>query len=62
MQSGYAADTVNRTLSPRLEALTLTGMVARDPLEASSFAGAWRVWKKASVLRLFHNLIMDGCF
>jgi len=62
LQSRYAADAVNRTLRSRLEALKLTGMVARDPLEALSFAGVWRVWKKASVLRLFHNLIIDGCF
>jgi hypothetical protein len=41
-QSGYAADAVNRTLRSRLEALKLTGMVARSPLEASSFAGVWR--------------------
>jgi hypothetical protein len=42
-QSGYAADAVNRTLRSRLEALKLTGMVARSPLEASSFT---RVWKE----------------
>jgi len=42
-QSGYAAYTVNRTLRSRLEALKLTGMVARDPLAASSFAGARRI-------------------
>jgi hypothetical protein len=41
-QSGYAADAVNRTLRSRLEALKLTGMVARSPLEASSFAGVWK--------------------
>jgi hypothetical protein len=41
-QSGYAADAVNRTLRSRLEALKLTGMVARSPLEASSFAGGWK--------------------
>ena len=41
-QSGYAADAVNRTLRSRLEALKLTGMVARDALEASSFAGVWK--------------------
>jgi hypothetical protein len=41
-QSGYAADAVNRTLRSRLEALKLTGMVARDPLEASSFTGVWK--------------------
>jgi len=41
-QSGYAADAVNRTLRSRLEALKLTGMVARSQLEASSFAGVWK--------------------
>jgi hypothetical protein len=41
-QSGYAADAVNRTLRSRLEALKLTGMVARSPLEASSFTGVWK--------------------
>jgi hypothetical protein len=41
-QSGYAADAVNRTLRSRLEALKLTGMVARSPLEASSFMGVWK--------------------
>jgi hypothetical protein len=41
-QSGYAADAVNRTLRSRLEALKLTGMVARSPLESSSFAGVWK--------------------
>jgi hypothetical protein len=41
-QSGYAADAVNRTLRSRLEALKLTGMVARSPFEASSFAGVWK--------------------
>ena len=41
-QSGYAADAVNRTLRSRLEALKLTGMVARGALEASSFAGVWK--------------------
>ena len=41
-QSGYAADAVNRTLRSRLEALKLTGMVARNPLEAASFAGVWK--------------------
>jgi len=46
MQSRYAADAVNRTLHSWLGALKLTGMAARDPLEASSFAGVWRVWKK----------------
>jgi len=42
MQSRYAADAVNRTLHSWLGALKLTGMAARDPLEASSFAGVWR--------------------
>jgi hypothetical protein len=41
-QSGYAADAVNRTLRSRLEALKLTGMVARSPLGASSFKGVWK--------------------
>jgi hypothetical protein len=41
-QSGYAADAVNRTLRSRLEALKLTGMVARSQLEASSFTGVWK--------------------
>ena len=40
--SSYGADAVNRTLRARLEALCLTGMVARDPLEASSFMDVWK--------------------
>jgi hypothetical protein len=49
-QSGYAADAVNRTLRSRLEALKLTGMVARSPLEASSFAGVWREIRKGGAV------------
>ncbi|MEN3009676.1 MAG: hypothetical protein ABDI20_01615, partial [Candidatus Bipolaricaulaceae bacterium] len=40
-QSSYGADAVNRTLRSRLEALKLTGMVAREPFEASSFEWVW---------------------
>ncbi|MEM3485851.1 MAG: DUF87 domain-containing protein [Candidatus Methanomethyliaceae archaeon] len=39
--TSYGADAVNRTLRSRLEALKLTGMVAREPLEASSFERVW---------------------
>lgn len=36
------ADSVNRTIRSRLEALRLTGMVAESPLEASSFDRVWQ--------------------
>jgi hypothetical protein len=49
-QSGYAADSVNRTLRSRLEALKLTGMVARSPLEASSFTGVWKEIRKGGAV------------
>jgi DNA helicase HerA-like ATPase len=49
-QSGYAADAVNRTLRSRLEALKLTGMVARSSLEASSFAGVWKGIREGGVV------------